>query len=127
MSINVAMRPLSTNGSPTNGGHARAGDYLLSSNHSAEGNGGIGRDDHFALMNLGDHVGQQDLLNREKTGKFLLVRDLRRVSQFPNEQTPLLHSICRNIKPCLVNVSRDRSLLSRDVCAIVIFRVASLP
>jgi hypothetical protein len=32
---------------------------LLSSHHSAEGNGGIGRDDHFALMNLGDHVGQQ--------------------------------------------------------------------
>jgi hypothetical protein len=50
------------------------------------------------------------LLNREKTGRFLLVRDLRRVSQFSNEQTPLLHS-CGNIKPCLVNVSRDRKLV----------------
>jgi hypothetical protein len=51
------------------------------------------------------------LLNREKTGKFRLVRDLRRVSQFSNEQTPLLHSICGNIKSCLVNVSRDRKLV----------------
>lgn len=39
----------------------RAGDDPASSHHSAESNGGAGRDDHFALMNLGDHVGQQAL------------------------------------------------------------------
>jgi hypothetical protein len=130
----------------------RADDDAASSHHSAEGNGGTGRDDHFALMNLGDQVGQQaplsneampvakrrgrkdcrdderrrgtesagatasmasaiGLLNREKAGKFLLVRALRRVSQFSNEQTPLFHSICGNIKSRLVNVSRDRSLV----------------
>jgi hypothetical protein len=51
------------------------------------------------------------LLNREKTEKCLLVRDLRRVSQFSNGQTPLLHSICGNIKSCLVDVSCDRKLV----------------
>jgi hypothetical protein len=37
----------------------RAGGDAASSHHSAEGNGGTGPDDHFALMNLGDHVGQR--------------------------------------------------------------------
>jgi hypothetical protein len=37
----------------------RAGDGPASSHQSAEGNGGTGRDDHFALMSLGDHVEHQ--------------------------------------------------------------------
>jgi len=135
--------------------HCAGGDPA-SPHHFAEGNGGSGRDDHFALMKLGDHVGQQvagalvdrgharraaarrgrkdcrgdgrrrgaesagakasmastpGLLDREKTGKFLLARDVRRVSQFSNEQTSLLHSICGNINSCLVNVSRYRKLV----------------
>jgi hypothetical protein len=49
--------------------------------------------------------------NREKTGKFLLARDLRRASQFSNEQIPLLHSVSGNIKSRPVNVSRDRKLV----------------
>ena len=37
----------------------RAGDDPASSHHLADGNGGTGRADHFALMNLGDHFGQR--------------------------------------------------------------------
>jgi hypothetical protein len=37
----------------------RAGDAAASSYHSAEGGGGTSRDEHFALMNQGNHAGQQ--------------------------------------------------------------------
>ncbi|MGC2225013.1 MAG: hypothetical protein WA624_22930 [Methylocella sp.] len=37
----------------------RAGDAAPSSHHPAEGGGGTSRDEHFALMNQGNHAGQQ--------------------------------------------------------------------
>lgn len=113
-----------------------------SSHLSPESGGGTGRDEHFALMNQGDHLGQQapvatrrsredcrgdgrwrgaesaaatafmasaiSRLTFEKNGKFLLALYLRPTSRFFDERSPRRHSICGNIKSCLVNVSRDR-------------------
>ena len=152
MSINTAMRPLSANGSPTNGSHAPCGrrrSFLPSS---------CGRwrrdqpDEHFALMNQGQScrtagarrpcrmrpcplrrrearktaavdgrcrgagsaaatasmASTISRLKGEMTGKFLSARDLCPPSQFFDERSPLLHSICGNVKSRSVNVSRDR-------------------